>query len=227
MNGSVAIIRRSVKHARLRVRQNSSVELVVPKDWQAGEIDRLLDRKVKWIRDKQAFFRKRERDRLTVGSNEIMLFGELFRVEIKERLDTGVEVDRVGRRLRVARASASNTYIQAWQRKFARAFLLKRTREFSEKHRIEFGRLFVRSQRTKWGGCSAKGNISLNWRLISVPERVIDYVILHELLHTKVMNHSQTFWVHLRALCPWAKEAITWLNANQPATDLKLYTPEV
>ena len=59
-------------------------------------------------------------------------------------------------------------------------------------------------------------NISLNWRLILAPEYVIDYVILHELLHTQVLNHSRRFWVLLKALCPHCDKAIGWLNANPP-----------
>lgn len=214
MDSALTIFRRPVKHARLRVRQDSRVELVVPKDWEPAEVNRLLGKKAAWIQAKQTFFRTRERHSPTLANNEVMLFGESFRIETDERLDAGVEVDRAGRRLRVADAFASETSLLVWQRDFARAHLSKRTSELSEKHGLKFGRLFVRSQRTKWGSCSAKQNISLNWRLISAPEQVIDYVILHELLHTKVMNHSQTFWVHLRALCPWTTEAIVWLNAH-------------
>ena len=151
-----------------------------------------------------------------MDSNEVMLFGEHFRIQKDERLDAGVEVDRAGRCLRIAPSLASDTYFRAWQREFAKTVLSKRTRELSEKHGLQFGCLFVRSQLTKWGSCSARRNISLNWRLVRAPERAIDYVILHELLHTKLMNHNQTFWVDLHALCPWAKEAITWLNAHQP-----------
>jgi predicted metal-dependent hydrolase len=227
MDASLTIIRRPVKHARLRVRQDSSVELVVPEDWQAGEINRLLGKKAAWIQEKQTYFRMRERGRLSLANNEVMLLGEPFRIETDERLNAEAEVDRAGRRLRVAQAFVSDTYLREWQREFAKTFLLKRTRELSEKHGLKFGRLFVRSQRTKWGSCSAKQNISLNWRLISAPELVIDYVIFHELLHTKMMNHSQTFWVHLHALCPWAKEAVAWLNTHQPEPDLKPQLPEV
>ena len=219
MDASLTIIRRPVKHARLRVRQDSSVELVVPKNWQQGEINTLLGRKARWIEEKQIFFRIRECGKLPLARNEMMLFGEPFCIETDERVETGVEVDYVGRRLRVANDFASGTKLGAWQREFAKTFLSKRTSELSEKHGLRFGRLVVRSQRTKWGSCSANRNISLNWRLISTPERVIDYVILHELLHTKAMNHSQRFWVHLHALYPGVKQAVAWLNAHQPASD--------
>lgn len=218
---TLIIIRRPVKHARLRVREDYSIQLVVPTNWETCEIDGILKKKAAWIHAKQAFFRMREHGQLTLASNEVMLFGEGFRIETDMRVDGGVEVDRADRRLRLARAFPSDTHLRTWQRGFARTFLSKRTIELSEKHHLPFGRLFVRSQQTKWGGCSTRCNISLNWRLISAPESVIDYVILHELVHTKVMNHSQRFWVYLRALCPQVTEAITWLSANQPMRNSK------
>jgi predicted metal-dependent hydrolase len=198
------------------VRHDLGVQLVVPEDWQKGEIDRLLSKKATWIEEKQTFFRKKEATALTLAFDEVMLFGERLRIEVDGCLDAGFQIDRARRTLRVAHAFASNKYLRRWQREFAKTFLSQRTKELSEKHGLKFGRLFVRSQRTKWGNCSVKRNISLNWRLICAPERVIDYLILHELLHTKIMNHSQTFWIHLHVLCPSAKEAIAWLNAHQP-----------
>lgn len=65
------------------------------------------------------------------------------------------------------------------------------------------------------GSCSAKRNISLNWRLIEAPEFVIEYVILHELLHTRLMTHDQRFWAQLRAICPTAQQARMWLEKNR------------
>jgi predicted metal-dependent hydrolase len=58
--------------------------------------------------------------------------------------------------------------------------------------------------------------ISLNWQLIHAPKLVIDYVILHELLHTQIPNHTQRFWVHLAAKAPQFRQAIQWLNVNKP-----------
>jgi predicted metal-dependent hydrolase len=202
------------------------VELIVPTDWQAEEIKRLLVRKAAWIQDRRTFFRLREHGRIALARNEVMLFGEPFKVEIDESIAGGIEIDLANRRLRLTQASASEPNLQEWQRSFAKAFLSKRISELSKKHGLNFYRLFIRSQLTKWGSCSAKQNISLNWKLISAPKRVIDYVILHELLHTKAMNHNQLFWVHLRALCPWAKDAVEWLNSHQPEPGVKLNPPK-
>jgi predicted metal-dependent hydrolase len=72
----------------------------------------------------------------------------------------------------------------------------------------------VRSQRTRWGSCSPSGHISLNWRLVQMPDAVRDYVLLHELTHLVHLNHSKRFWRDLARVCPWHREARAWLRAH-------------
>jgi len=78
-------------------------------------------------------------------------------------------------------------------------------------HSITVTRISVRNQRSRWGACSASGAITLNWRLILVPEFVREYVMLHELMHRRELNHSERFWRHVRAVCPRHQEARRWL----------------
>jgi predicted metal-dependent hydrolase len=79
----------------------------------------------------------------------------------------------------------------------AEAQLIKRTAELAKQHGLTYNRVTVRNQKTKWGSCSAKDNISLNIQLTLLPQELMDYVILHELAHTKVKNHSPAFWQEL------------------------------
>ena len=72
----------------------------------------------------------------------------------------------------------------------------------------------VRNQRTRWGSCSAGGTISLNWRLVQTPETVRDYILYHELMHLREMNHSERFWTRVEAVCPGWREAERWLKRN-------------
>ena len=84
-------------------------------------------------------------------------------------------------------------------------------------------RVSVRNQRQRWGSCSTSGLITLNWRLVTMPDWVRDYVIYHELMHLRRMDHSPTFWKHVASVCPRYKEARTWLRrhglAPHAATD--------
>jgi predicted metal-dependent hydrolase len=90
-------------------------------------------------------------------------------------------------------------------RKAGRQILVERLNALSEKHGLPYNRVFVRNQKTRWGSCSEKKNINLNINLIRLPARLMDYAILHELAHTKVLNHSANFWDLLETLVKNAK----------------------
>ncbi len=83
-------------------------------------------------------------------------------------------------------------------------------------HDIAVTRVSVRNQRSRWGACSARGAITLNWRLILVPVFVREYVLLHELMHRRELNHSRRFWRHVAAVCPQYHEARRWLLTEGP-----------
>ena len=219
MNGSITIIRRPVRHARLRVREDTSVQLIVPEDFGQAEIDRILQKKAAWIEQHQQFFRSSAAKPFPVTEGGILLFDQVFRFVSVRGLGHKVEVDELTQQIRSGLDLSCQTTLSRWYRRFAREHLASRVRELSAEHHLPYKSLFVRSQRTKWGTCSTKGNISLNWRIILAPKSVCDYVVLHELMHTKVLNHSQRFWVLLRAIFPRCGEAIAWLNANRPPLD--------
>lgn len=79
---------------------------------------------------------------------------------------------------------------------------------------VDYGRITIRNQRTRWGSCSSKGNLNFNCLLIQTPESVMDYVIVHELCHRIEMNHSQRFWNLVESILPDYKEQRKWLKEN-------------
>jgi predicted metal-dependent hydrolase len=190
METPVAIIRRPVKHARLRVREDASVQLIVPNGFGPELITRILQKKAKWIDRHQQAFRQRLAARPVLAPDQIPLFDKLYRFIPTPTLGRQVEIDDAAQTVRSGRDLTDRAIRDRWYRALATDHLTRCIRKLSAAHRLPFKRLFIRSQRTKWGTCSSRGNISLNWRLILTPPHVIDYVILHELVHTKIMNHS-------------------------------------
>ena len=75
-------------------------------------------------------------------------------------------------------------------------------------------RVSVRSQRSRWGSCSSRGTIALNWRLLQMSPAVCDYVIFHELMHLRQPNHSRAFWREVASVCPGWREAEAWLRRH-------------
>jgi len=92
--------------------------------------------------------------------------------------------------------------LKLWLRKQASVYFAKRAIDLAEILGCRYNLLYVRGQRSRWGSCSYQGNISLNWKLIMFPPRIIDYVIVHELAHLKVMGHGKDFWDTVEAHCP-------------------------
>jgi len=101
---------------------------------------------------------------------------------------------------------------QAALQRLAQRELPARVQHLSATHGIAVSAISVRAQRTRWGSCSPRGEISLNWRLVQVPEWVRDYVILHELAHRRHLNHSTRFWEEVKRLCPDYEAAENWLR---------------
>lgn len=81
-------------------------------------------------------------------------------------------------------------------------------------HDVSISQVQIRNQRSRWGSCSSRGTISLNWRLIQIPESVRDYLIIHELMHTREMNHSARYWKHVAKACPEYEKAEKWLHKH-------------
>jgi len=87
----------------------------------------------------------------------------------------------------------------------AKSKLTSRLNHLVKKNGFSYNRVFIRNQSTRWGSCSSKNNINLNAKLVGLPDELIDYVILHELVHTRIKNHSKEFWAELDRLIKDAK----------------------
>ena len=98
----------------------------------------------------------------------------------------------------------------------ARRELPPRLLELAAAHGLTVSRISIRDQRTRWGSCGRNGHICLNWRLVTLPEWVRDYVLVHELMHLRRLDHSPEYWKHVSSAFPPYREARQWLRQNGP-----------
>ena len=107
--------------------------------------------------------------------------------------------------------------VEAALRQQALKELPPRLLELAALHGLTVRRITIRGQRSRWGSCSPKGHIALNYRLMLMPPAVREYILIHELMHLKQADHSRKFWRHVEAACPDFREAERWLNKHGSA----------
>ena len=98
---------------------------------------------------------------------------------------------RVRRRVR-RKPLSSKKYLE--QKEDARKLVLDRLGYWNKHYNYKYSRVSIRNQRSRWGSCSSKGNLNFNFRIVTLPPHLSDYIIVHELCHLGQMNHSQKFW---------------------------------
>lgn len=202
--------RRNVKHARLRVHEDGAVHLFVPEDFTDEHIAKILESKQHWIETKRRYFANK--GKILLARNELLLFGNRYAYFYSSRYQNKVIVNRESKTIQARRDLLDIAVQEKWLKTIAGQYLRPRVAELSERLLLPYNRLFIRSQKRKWGNCSADKNISINWRIVKAPEFVIDYVIIHELCHTLIMKHTAKFQTLLNSHCPNYRQAQTWLE---------------
>ncbi|MCX7747613.1 MAG: M48 family metallopeptidase [Clostridia bacterium] len=93
-------------------------------------------------------------------------------------------------------------------------YIKKNIEFFSRKLGVKPAKVLIKGQKKRWGSCSSKGNININWKIIMAPPHIIDYLLVHELAHLKEMNHSKSFWKLVESVLPDFKERSKWLKTH-------------
>lgn len=213
---------RSARKLRLRVGPQG-VEVVRPSGRSASEVKAFLAERAPWVLDQM---QRAERLRGVRRPEQRMAGQILFR-----GVPTRIRVEAVKSRARCNSVSLHDGEIivrcggesstpsarsmETWLRKQARTAIEAELATVTARLRQRPARVYVMGQRTKWGNCSAKRNLSFNWRLILAPDFVLRYLVTHEAVHLVVPDHSARFWLTVQSLCPETERAKQWLCANQ------------
>lgn len=211
VGGERVAVRRSERARKMRIRVlNEGFELVLPKRVSGVVVHEFLRASEEWVRAHGEKVRARAREgdvtKIWWAGAELTVVADpgFLGVELdldKGQVRVGAETVLEGRRL-----------VEKKFREWARPLFLEVVERRAEEMGVLVGRIRVGDQRSRWGSCSAKGTISLNWRLVMAPVEVLDYLVVHELAHRKEMNHSGRFWGVVEEYCPRYREWEEWLK---------------
>lgn len=216
MHGEIVFERSPrARNYRLTLRRDGTAVATIPVRGSEREALRFVEEHRDWLERARA--RQRQRPRAaevwTIGTR-VLWRGELTEVRIaavgeRPQVCLAADVFRVPRFEGDLRPT-----LEAHFARRAKVELPARTWELAAVTGVEVKFVTVRNQRSRWGSCSAGGTISLNWRLVQTPDSVRDYIIYHELMHLREMNHSDRFWARVQEVCPRWREAEQWLKRN-------------
>ena len=207
------ILFKNVKNVGIRVSHDQRVRVVVPKWLPEQHLENILKKREDWIQKQLHRLRTRKQP-VPLAENQILFKGKIFHLEQNARFNRSIEIDEEHLIIRTDDLFLEKDRQLVWYRSEAKKYLEQRVHELAAHNGFHYNKIFIRSQKTRWGSCSKKKNLSFNWKLIKSPLFVIDYLILHELVHTGFLNHSKQYWQKVHSLCPEYKIASKWLKEH-------------
>lgn len=200
-------VRESVRarHVSLKISFQGTLEVVIPQGFNPDEIPDILEQRRSWI---AKTLKRIETQRDTLPSDhaeeqpttlELRSIGETWQIVYKKSRETPVTLlqsapHELTLRGPIKDADACRERLRSWLQRKARAELAPWLQKLSQRCDLAYSRVSVRGQTSRWGSCSSKQSISLNYKLLFLPSDLVDYVLIHELCHTVHMNHSPTYW---------------------------------
>jgi predicted metal-dependent hydrolase len=225
------IIRSRRKTIALIVQADGSLVVRAPQRVTNRQIAEIVEQKAEWIRTRQEQVQTRPKPEVhhyssgeqfwyqgracpllvTQGrQNRLEFSGGAFRLSVIPpshlHLTDGKEEK--------ARRALGQVLFTAWYRRQAHLLLEERVSLLAQRCGFSYRLVKITSARTRWGSCSSSGTLSFPWRLVMAPLAVIDYVVIHELVHTVIRGHGPDFWKQVQAFKPEYKQYVRWLKEN-------------
>ncbi len=213
-------VKRSSKRKKLTitVERDRQVVISAPESTSEEVIRRFIESKRQWIYEKTNHLQKYEArphppGKEIVNGESALYLGSEYQIEIVTSSKT---VIRLEQRFLVpdSLAGERRRVFHQWYVDRAKENIIPKVKSFARMLGVEFADAKIMDSRYRWGSCTVKNNININWRLIKAPMFVIDYVVVHELAHLMEANHTSRFWNIVRTHAPLMEKAQRWLKEN-------------
>lgn len=217
------VIRRNprARHVRLHVDEAGTVSASIPRRFALRRLDAIVRDRGPWLVDvltKMDLAARATEVDLRRG-DPVRLLGRWVSTQVVPGRYARGHVDDVSGILELSVPTGADPYdvLARWYRDEARRVVGERVAHWCAEFGLRHGNIAIRDQRTRWGSCNHRGDLSFNWRLVLAPLWVLDAIVVHELCHIEELNHSHRFWALVHARYPQHDAANDWLRAHGAA----------
>ena len=211
------IIRSRRKTIALQVFHDARLIVRVPFSTSENLIKKVIHEKRLWILKKQEQAKEKYKkvySKEFVNGEGFLFLGNSYKLYIVDNCEFSLIFNNENFFLSKKFLNKAKDVFIKWYKEQSYKKFLERVEFYSKVSGITYNKLKITNARKRWGSCSSKGNLNFTWRLIMAPLQVIDYVIVHELVHIKEKNHSKNFWNNVRIILPYYKTQKKWLKEN-------------
>ncbi|MBF0504440.1 MAG: M48 family metallopeptidase [Candidatus Omnitrophica bacterium] len=210
------LIRSHRKTIGLMITQDARLIVRAPFFATADLIHLLIERKKSWITAKQDYFKQRQAGALVrnfVAGEQFLFLGQNYPLVVAEDIPKAVVFDHS---LMISSMVLGNAkdHLECWYKDQALEYITRKAQYYAHVTGFKYRSIRINSAKTRWGSCGHKNVLNFTWRLIMAPSRVVDYVIIHELVHLKQRDHSRQFWEKVGQIIPDYKKDEKWLKMN-------------
>jgi predicted metal-dependent hydrolase len=215
-------LKRSIKarYIRMEIRPDKGLVVTIPRRISQTQVNDFIRSREKWVLThlaRQLAQPKPNGKRPVTDGDSIAYLGGNLKVKTLDDPDKPAMCKITGDCLEVNLNHSGidlASAIEGWYRFQAGVLIKTKLDWISLRMGTNYRNINMRGQKTRWGSCSHNGNLSFNWKLLKMPEPVIEYVVIHELAHLKEMNHSRKFWDLVAKFCPQYKIQRKWLREH-------------
>lgn len=200
------------------VERDKRIVVRAPQDYPPSKIAEIVASKQGWIESKLNEERKysdHPQRKEFVSGESMPLLGHYHKLYVRNEEFSGIRFDGVSFEIARSSQAEANTLFREWYKQYAIEVVRPLAKAYAEKLGVSYcGCNISKTMKYRWASCTPKGNINFNWRIIKAPQYVIEYLIVHELAHLRVSNHSPEFWNIVSIQVPRYEEAKEWLLNN-------------
>ena len=211
------LIRSDRSTLSLEIDKSGNLIVRAPKKLPIDEIKNFISKKENWIKEKQEKVKVRFETKQKIkyeDGEEFFLIGKKYSLRFVENYKYAMNFEDEQFKIDMAYKKYAKSLFEQYYKIKAKNFIIPRVVKLSKDTGLKINNVKISSAIRRWGSCNSKKFLNFSWRLVLAPEFAIDYVIIHELAHTKELNHSDKFWLIVEKLCPDYKLAEKWLKDN-------------